>query len=263
MYLLISILLHHKITPIFIFDGKPPKEKMEILAKRRMEKKEAETKFNTLKQEMVVALPEEKEEIVIEMDKLKKQFIRIKKEDIESVKTLMDLYGVTYIEAEGEADQICAEMVIKKNAWACLSDDMDLFVYGCTRVMRHLSLMNHTIVFYNINNILRELQMPMNDFREIMILSGTDYNINQKVTLYKAIKYYEEYTKELKLQNINFYDWLTCKNIQTKKLKEINQMFCISNQEYDKTLNFTSVSKPRMKLPQLKEWLEKYGFIFI
>jgi flap endonuclease-1 len=263
MYLLISILLHHKITPIFIFDGKPPKEKMEILAKRRMEKKEAETKFNTLKQEMVVALPEEKEEIVIEMDKLKKQFIRIKKEDIESVKTLMDLYGVTYIEAEGEADQICAEMVIKKKAWACLSDDMDLFVYGCTRVMRHLSLMNHTIVFYNINNILRELQMPMNDFREIMILSGTDYNINQKVTLYKAIKYYEEYTKELKLQNINFYDWLTCKNIQTKKLKEINQMFCISNQEYDKTLNFTSVSKPRMKLPQLKEWLEKYGFIFI
>lgn len=263
MYLLISILLHHKITPIFVFDGKPPKEKMEILAKRKMEKKEAETKFNTLKQEMDISLPEEKEEIIIEMDKLKKQFIRIKKEDIESVKTLMDLYGVSYIEAEGEADLICAEMVIKKKAWACLSDDMDLFVYGCTRVMRHLSLMNHTIVFYNINNILRELQMPMNDFREIMILSGTDYNINQKVTLYKAIKYYEEYTKDAKFQNIKFYDWLSCKNIQTQNLKEINQMFCISNQEYDKTLHFTSVSKPRMKLPRLKEWLDNYDFIFI
>ena len=30
-YLLVSILLHYKITPIFVFDGKPPPEKMNIL----------------------------------------------------------------------------------------------------------------------------------------------------------------------------------------------------------------------------------------
>jgi flap endonuclease-1 len=263
MYLLISILLHYKITPIFVFDGKPPKEKMEILAKRKIEKKEAEIKYNTLKQEMDIASQEEKEEITVEMDKLKKQFVRIKREDIESVKTLMDLYGVTYIEAEGEADQLCAEMVITKKAWACLSDDMDLFVYGCTRVMRHLSLLNHTIVFYNINNILRELQMPMTEFREVMILSGTDYNIHQKITLYKAMKYYDEYNKEAKTQNIQFYDWLASKNIQTEQLREILPMFCVSKQEPNSSQHFTSVTKPKIKLPQLKEWLHNYGFVFL
>jgi 5'-3' exonuclease len=275
-----------------VFDGKPPKEKMEILAKRKMEKKEAEIKYNTLKLEIDIANNEEKEEITIEMDKLKKQFVRIKREDIESVKTLMDLYGVTYIEAEGEADQICAEMVITKKAWACLSDDMDLFVYGCTRVMRHFSLMNHTIVFYNINSILRELQMPMNEFREVMILSGTDYNIHQKITLYKAMKYYDEYNKESKTlvpesvkpiivtnldfnsaslrdaalkspHTIQFYDWLASKNIQTDQLREILPMFCVSNPHHEKTQHFTSVTKIKIKLPQLKEWLYKYGFVFL
>ena len=263
MYLLISILLHYKITPIFVFDGKPPKEKMEILAKRKTEKKEAEIKYNTLKQEMDIASQEEKEEITIEMDKLKKQFVRIKREDIESVKTLMDLYGVTYIEAIGEADRICAEMVINKKAWACLSDDMDLFVYGCTRVMRHFSLLNHTIVFYNINNILRELKMPMNEFREVMILSGTDYNIHQKITLYKAIKYYDEYNKETKTQSIQFYDWLASKNIQTDQLREILPLFCVTSLKHDNSQHFTMVTKPKIKLLQLKEWLHNYGFVFL
>jgi len=263
MYLLISILLHYKITPIFVFDGKPPREKMEILAKRKIEKKEAEIKYNTLKQEIDIANQEEKTEIAIEMDKLKKQFVRIKREDIESVKTLMELYGVAFIEAEGEADQLCAEMVITKKAWACLSDDMDLFVYGCTRVMRHFSLMNHTVVFYNINSILRELQMPMNEFREVMILSGTDYNIHQKITLYKAMKYYDEYNKESITKTIQFYDWLASKNIQTDQLREILPMFCVSKPDHEKSQHFTSVTKPKIKLPQLKEWLYNYGFVFI
>ena len=38
-YLMISILLYYKITPIFIFDGKPPPEKIDILKQRRQNKK--------------------------------------------------------------------------------------------------------------------------------------------------------------------------------------------------------------------------------
>ena len=40
MYLMISILLHYKIHPIFVFDGKPPKEKNDTLRKRKMDKQE-------------------------------------------------------------------------------------------------------------------------------------------------------------------------------------------------------------------------------
>jgi 5'-3' exonuclease len=44
MYLLISIFKKYKIRPIFIFDGKPPDEKKDLLIQRRNDKKEAQQK---------------------------------------------------------------------------------------------------------------------------------------------------------------------------------------------------------------------------
>ena len=38
---------------------------------------------------------------------------------------------------QGEADELCAKLVIKRYAYACLSEDMDLFVYGCNKIMRN------------------------------------------------------------------------------------------------------------------------------
>ena len=40
--IIIKLINIPKIIPIFIFDGKPPPEKRELLQRRRMEKKEAE-----------------------------------------------------------------------------------------------------------------------------------------------------------------------------------------------------------------------------
>ena len=50
MYLFVSILKHYKIRPLFIFDGKPPPEKRDLLQRRRMEKKDAENKYMKLKE---------------------------------------------------------------------------------------------------------------------------------------------------------------------------------------------------------------------
>jgi hypothetical protein len=91
------------------------------------------------------------------------------------VKQLIHAFGTTYYEASGEADELCAMLVLKKRAWACLSEDMDLFVYGCPKVLRYLSLTNHTMVVYNTKHILEELGLKLKEFREICVLSGTDY----------------------------------------------------------------------------------------
>ena len=48
-YLMISIFRKYNIIPLFVFDGKPPKEKRELLKKRREDKKIAEEKYNNLK----------------------------------------------------------------------------------------------------------------------------------------------------------------------------------------------------------------------
>ena len=120
------------------------------------------------------------------------------KEKIEKVKALIRAYGATYYDAPGEADELCALLVIKKKVWACLSEDMDLFVYGCTRVLRYFSLIGHTVVLYYTKGILEELDMTQKEFKEVCILSGTDYNIdadgnNEKVNLTQTFKYFRKF----------------------------------------------------------------------
>lgn len=49
MYLLISIFKKYNITPLFVFDGKPPIEKKELLIYRKNKKQDAEDEYNEIK----------------------------------------------------------------------------------------------------------------------------------------------------------------------------------------------------------------------
>jgi hypothetical protein len=265
MYLLITIFKYYNITPIFVFDGKPPDEKKQILKKRLIDKIIAEKKYNELKEKInTIVDMKDKKELEVEIDSLKKQFIRIKDSDIKSVKELMDYCNVVYYDAPGEADQLCAKLVIDKKAWACLSDDMDMFVYGCTRVIRHISLLNHTVIFYNINGILRELKMSMNDFREIMVISGTDYNIYDNTNLDDTMKHYNEYKEYKKDSEVRFYDWLHTNTTYIKNyesLKNIYNIFDLSNTDISEFCkNSITINKNNNKLI---DFLKPYGFIFV
>ena len=180
MYLMLSTMRYYDIVPVFIFDGKPPPEKKGLLLKRKEDKQEAENEYNKLKKQLENKLIDdvEKQEVVTNMDILKKKFVYISKNDIEDVKKLIRAYGATYYDAPGEADELCALLVIKNKVWACLSEDMDMFVYGCSRVIRYLSLLNRTVVLYDTSDILNNLGITQKELREICVISGTDYNYN-------------------------------------------------------------------------------------
>lgn len=272
MYLMLSLFRHYNIIPVFIFDGKPPDEKKTLLDKRREDKKEAEQEYNYLKQQLKADLDEnERHEIQIAMDALKKKFIQISKNDIDNVKNLIRAYGATYYDAPGEADELCAMLTIKGKVWACLSEDMDMFVYGCPRVIRYMSLLNHTIVLYDMRKILEKLGISQKELREICILSGTDYNTrenNKKVkNLYDTLKQFKKYHKAKKnMQNkIGFYDWL---NENTDYINDydllmnIYSIFDLTNhrsiQEFDK---IHICYGPQIKT-EMREILIKDGFIF-
>ena len=217
IYLMLSIFHYYRIIPIFIFDGKPPVEKRNLLQKRREDRKIAEKEYHSLKNQLNrnEAIDEEdKQEIQTQMDILKRQFVSVNKEQIEEVKNLIQSYGATYYEAPGEADELCASLVIKNKVCACLSEDMDMFVYGCTRVIRYFSLLNHTAVLYDMKGILEQLGISQKELREICVLSGTDYNINvdsnSKIssTLHTTLKLFKKYRKKRENELIEFYDWL-------------------------------------------------------
>lgn len=270
MYLMLSEFRFYNIIPIFIFDGKPPPEKRELLQKRKENKYEAEDEYNRLKNLLEINKDmddSDKQEIIYNMDMLKKKFVSINKNDIEDIKNLIRAYGATYYDAPGEADELCAMLTIKDKVWACLSEDMDMFVYGCPRVIRYLSLLNHTAVIYDIKGILKNLGITQKELREICVLSGTDYNLecdDSKNTLNNTLKIFKKYHKSD--SKLSFYDWLNENNNYIKDydlLKKIYDIFDLNVNHFDIKIfeKIKIINGPIMK-DDLKNILRNDGFIF-
>lgn len=267
-YLLLSLLKFYNITGIFVFDGKPPEEKYKLIEKRNSVKAEAREKYKELEMKINKINDndyerEEKNDIQNEMVELKKKFVKLERYHIDSIKKLITAFGESYIDAEGEADQLCAKLVIKKIAYACLSEDMDLFLYGCPRVLRYLSLLNESMVLYNLSEILKELEISLNDFRQICVLSGTDYNDNNGLDLYKSVEFYKTYKNDEKNNNnIDFYTWIdnNMKGIvNIIELYLINNMFLLDNVNLKQyKINRTLIDKDN-----IKEIMKQDGFIFV
>ena len=274
IYIMLSTFRQYNIIPIFVFDGKPPTEKKALLQKRREDKKEAEKEYNILKQKLEIdkyVNNDDKQEIISNMDLLKKRFIYINKEKIEQVKNLIRSYGLTYYDAPGEADELCALLVLKNKVWACLSEDMDMFVYGCARVIRYLSLVNRNAVLYDMKGILDNLSLTQKDLREICVLSGTDYNIKcydnelkNIPNLYETIKLFKKYDKTENNLICSFYDWLNINSnyvIEYDLLQNINNIFDLKKTDLS-SFEKIKIVNCKINCENIKNILRTDGFVF-
>ena len=268
IYLMLSVFRHYNIIPVFVFDGKPPAEKKALLQRRKDDKATAEVEYSKLKEQLHDAQDEhDKHEILNHMDMLKRNFIHISKAKIQEVKDLIRSYGATYYDAPGEADELCALLAIKNKVWGCLSEDMDMFVYGCPRVLRYLSLLNHTVVLYDLKKMLDNLGITQTELREICVLSGTEYNIDvdNKRSLYQTLKLFKKFIKGRDKHDLQFYEWLkeNTKYIDDiDLLKKIKSMFEFTVNDNLNVFESVDISNGPMCKQEIKTILQADGFIF-
>lgn len=253
MYEMINIFKFYNIIPVFIFDGKPPDEKKYVLQERKKQKEKNKEKI----QELTDILnnisnqnEEEKNNILLNIEKIKRQTIFITREKIEQVKNIIRISGATYYDAPQEADELCSILTIREQVWGCMSEDMDMFIYGCPRIIRYFNIFNRTAKLYKIKNILFELNISFNDFKQICILSGTDYNIyNNKYNLIKSINLFNEYQQYLsihvnkKIYNpLGFIEWIINNiddTLNYELLYKIYFMFDLTNK--NKLIQFKNI----------------------
>lgn len=184
----------NRITPLFVFDGKPPKIKDIQLNKRRQEKDNIDN-IDFINNTTKV--------------KYKEKSIRPNRDTITFVKNILDNKNVKYINAPNEADPVCAWLVKTGKAWACLSDDTDMFIYGCTRVLRSYSINNKSLMFYELDKMLDNLNLTFDQFREICVVSGTDYNnIDCNININLVFQLYYEYKNTTERHDSRFINWL-------------------------------------------------------
>jgi hypothetical protein len=131
-----------------------------------------------------------------------------------------------------------------------VSDDTDMFVYGCPRVLRQLNLLDETMTMYNMTQILNLLGITMTEFRQICVVSGTDYactnhakafhlNLNPTLKLFKQYKKCaQDACQADTIVATDFYTWLhhNCSTIHPRVRFDYTAMTAI-NDMFDMTTN--------------------------
>jgi len=159
-------LLKRNIIPIYVFDGKPPEFKKEVLKARKLLKEKAYNKLteidnNELSEDMRI--------------KYFKRTVTITKKQIEECRELLELMGIPYVNAPEEADSQCASLVKKGIAQSVLTEDMDILTFGSKKIYRNLTSKNKQTLEIELDKILEKTELTYEQFVEFCILLGCDY----------------------------------------------------------------------------------------
>ncbi|KAH6804243.1 5'-3' exonuclease family protein [Perilla frutescens var. frutescens] len=161
-------LLEAGIKPVYVFDGTPPNLKKEELAKRFLKRADAMKDLND-------ALKNGNKE---DIEKFSKRTVKATDKHYEDCKKLLRLMGVPVIEAPCEAESQCAALCKAGKVYAVASEDMDSLAFGAPRLLRHF--MDPTskripVVEFEVLKVLEGLNLTMDQFIDLCILSGCDY----------------------------------------------------------------------------------------
>ena len=185
----IAHLRQYNITPIYVFDGAPPPEKMEEIKVRKARKQLIKNEISTLKDELEalkqknVQVDENSDETkkqilaaTFKLAKTKKKLIYITPAHTKELKYMLDLMNIKYIQANGEADSVCSKLNQNGVVDMVLSDDMDLLVTGTRILLRDYCLGSNRILVYNTDAIMNTLEVSYDMWVDFCILCGCDYS---------------------------------------------------------------------------------------
>ncbi|MCX8194928.1 MAG: flap endonuclease-1 [Candidatus Micrarchaeota archaeon] len=188
-------LLENGIRPIYVFDGKPPGEKEEVLKERSERKREAEAAWKA-------ALEKGNLE---EARKAAQATSRLTPEMAKESKQLLELMGIPVVEAPSEGEAQAAQMVIEGAADAVASQDADCLLFGAPLLLRNLSVGGRRKLpgkneyvsvepeFVELRAVLEALGIDRRRLIWMGILVGTDFDEGVKgIGPKKALKIVKE-----------------------------------------------------------------------
>lgn len=169
-------LLHEGMGLIYVFDGEYSPLKGKTHEQRQAAKDEAAEKYR----DAVEA------EDVDAMAKYAGRFVRLTAEMITESKELLAAMGVAVVQAPGEGEMQCAELVKSGQAWAVASQDYDALAVGAPRLLQNATLSKTRrtasgVVYIapeliEYQKVLNELGVDGDQLICLAILVGTDFN---------------------------------------------------------------------------------------
>lgn len=238
----------YKIKFRVVFDGKPCKEKFNVIQKRKKERelaaselKKMECTFeNNISYEDITNLTEEHEfnlksinlikinsDIVKKKTELIKKSQNIKVKDIDRCKEILDLLNIPYIHVpDMEADSVFKYLQINNMSNYCFTNDSDSFAYGCN-VINDLDFNQDTVKVYNYLEILKDFNITNEQMKELCICCGTDYNESIGYKFNNLLEIFQNYGC---LSNIIENNIIDLKTISLNFLENFDYVYELFNQ---------------------------------
>ena len=244
--ILCKILHKYNIRSLFVFDGKYGEEKKNEQAKRRKQRDQANKQYEKVNERY---LKNPNSSLKKKLTHLNRERVKITKWDIHDVKKYLEFAGMKYTIADGEAEELCSEFVNKNKAFACMSDDTDLFALGCKRIIKNFNLKKETFVMYEIDPLMDYLNMHLDTFRMICTLSCNDYvNNNTSKHFIYFINLFNKFIKSQKINdeiNNDFILWLLNNNYiiesEQQKYFTLSNIYNVSNKNLLEHFKFMSL----------------------
>ncbi|GAA5989049.1 hypothetical protein JCM11641_002308 [Rhodosporidiobolus odoratus] len=181
-------MVENDLKPCYVFDGKPPQLKSNVLKKRFSNRQEA-------KEDEVEAKETGTTE---DVDKLNRRQVKVTREHNEECRKLLTLMGIPWVEAPSEAEAQCAELCRGGLVYGAGSEDMDTLTFNSPIVLRHLTFSEARkmpIDVISLETVLEGLELTMSQFIDMCMLCGCDYlepikGVGAKTAL-KLVKEYD------------------------------------------------------------------------
>jgi 5'-3' exonuclease len=194
-YNFVSTMRHYGVTLVFVFDGKPSENKRTTITERREFRNNSGTQhsalvgtINSMKDQigelekvsgtsslMIRKMKQDIGKLEKQAATLRRSAVSLDSKDFVVAKRILDVMGIYHVTPDHEADPLCVRFVTSGIAYACMSEDTDMFVYGCTRIIRSVNVFARKCTVYTTGTILKNLGTPHTTFQAITFMAGNDY----------------------------------------------------------------------------------------
>lgn len=147
------------------------------------------------------------------IEKVKSRSIDIDSKDFELAKELLKHLGIPWFQAPYEAETMCSDLCKRGLVSAVLTEDTDVLAYGAPIFLSKINTNDETCVRVVYTNMLKELEFTPEQFLDMCIFCGTDYNTNiegvgvmkayEIIKEHKSIENFEKYINESINESIN------------------------------------------------------------
>jgi 5'-3' exonuclease len=217
---LITCLRKNDVHCVFIFDTGHPPEKIQerqerVQGREKIKARVDELEISLLKYEttdvfdavihefflkiegVIHASCTKEQKITVlreKIEKKKRANFNISPEDWSTLRQLFDIMHVGYYNAPLEAETMCADLCKRGLVSGAMSDDTDVLAYGSPVFLTNINIYKETVVKIEYGDILHGLNLTSEQFLDLCIMCGTDYNKNiPKVGCETSYKYISTY----------------------------------------------------------------------